>query len=472
MYKRIALKYFSSSNYSFGIIGSGPGGFYTAKHLLKKFGNIKIDIYEKLPHPFGLIRTGVAPDHQVVKNVEKDFSNLIEDERVRFFGNVEVGKDISFETIRKNYSGVVLAYGTDTDNKLNIKNEEAFGCFSARNFINWYNGHILNSMESQFNNYNFSDCKETLVIGNGNVAIDVARILSKSVDELKTYDIPDYVLTKLSHKKLNNIHIIGRRGLMQSAFTIKEMRELSKVEGVKIFVYKDELADCLEDKALEAILPAQRRHISRKIELVKSFNLLEKDQIPEVHSGINIILRFYLVPQEIICNDNKVRKMKFSRNKDNKCNLDNNEFLFNTDLILKSIGYRSVNIFESLKFNEQSGTLHHTNGVNHDILGNLIHNIFCVGWAKTGPKGIVDTTLRDSFDTVESIFKAFENDSIVHKEPDVENIKKEIESKGKLIISKSEWNKINQYEIQEGIKKGKVREKLVDLEKLFSVINI
>jgi adrenodoxin-NADP+ reductase len=472
--KGLLKKHFSNV-YSFAVVGSGPGGIYTAKHLLRKYEDIQVDFYERLPHPFGLVRTGVSPDHQEVKHVEKDFMTLLEDSRIRFLGNVTVGRDINLSTLQKNYSAILLSYGADSENKLGLKNEDSYGMFSARSFVNWYNGHLLYFKNSKFNQFDFSSVSDTIIIGNGNVAIDIARILSKDTQELKKLDMPEESIHKLSQSKVKNIHIIGRRGLTHAAFTIKELRELSKVEGVKIFTNKNEIEESLSSytgEELNSILPSERRHITRKIEFVKSFTEIE-DETRDLPGSKNIFLRFLMTPTEICIDpNNQINGIKFVRNfYQNKNNLKNPlEIFIKSNLIFKSIGYQSVNLFDEIKFDDSKSTLKNFCGVVYDKDEKLRENIFCVGWVKTGPRGIIDSTLRDSYETAESIYKSISNGSIEMKVPDFEFIQEELKSKGIKTVSLEQWKKIDEIEIQEGKKKGKIREKILDIDQMLSKI--
>jgi adrenodoxin-NADP+ reductase len=472
MHFKLLKRAFSSSsqpNYSFAVVGSGPGGFFTAKQLMKKYGDVQIDFYEKLPHPYGLVRTGVAPDHQEVKNVEKDFKQLLEDSRVRFLGNINIGKDLPLEILQKNYSSIILAYGADSENPLGIKNENASGFYSARNLVSWYNGHVLYSSTSEFNRVNFSEISDVVIIGNGNVAVDISRMLSKPINDLKHFDMPESVIEKLSNSKVKNIHIVARRGLQHAAFTVKEMRELSKLEGVKMFVYKDEIEniiDFIEDTT--SILPSERRHLTRKIDLVKSFNIIDKnDSINlDLNNRKNIFLRFLLTPQEIMTNSsNQAQGIKFTTK-------NNNEEILSSQLILKSTGYKGVKIFDNLSFNKTNCTVDNLNGMAYYDQDHLLSdNIFCVGWIKTGAKGVIDSTLRDSHDTAESIHRAISRDQIKEKCPDYKSILEYLKKNNVVTVSYDDWKKIDRYEIEEGRKLNKIREKIVDLNKMLSFVN-
>lgn len=478
--------YFSKKKFStlsFAVVGSGPGGFYTSKHLLKKYPNAKIDFFERLPHPYGLVRTGVAPDHQSVKNVEKDFHQVIEDSRVRFLGNVEVGnkdKDVSFELLKQNYSSIILSYGAASENELGLKNEDAFGCFSARNFVNWYNGHVFYSKNSIFagndKTKRFEDANDVVIIGNGNVAVDVARILAKTVEALHPYDIPDSVLEVLSRSKVKNIHMIARRGVMQSAFTLKEIKELAKVEGVSVYIYKDELEKSLSESQMAELASlsfAEKKQYTKKADLMKTFHILEKNQpIPENNSRKNIILRYCLAPEQILTSDSKVSGMVFRRTNlvgKGTQNTEETETI-NSQVVFKSIGYKSVPVFDEIQFDKKQNIVGNEKGVVFDAAGKKCDNIFTVGWVKIGAKGIIDTTLRDSFETAESIVYAVNDGLVKEKEPDFDSIVKMVRNKGKVPVTYPDWKKIDTYEIEEGKKKGKIREKIVDLSKMLSLV--
>lgn len=250
------------------VVGSGPAGFYAAKYLLKENARVHVDMLEALPTPYGLVRSGVAPDHPEVKSVMNDFEKVAADERFAFLGNVRVGDDVSLQELKTNYHAIVLAYGAAGDRELGIPGEHLEGVLSARAFVNWYNGH------PQFRDLHVDLSVETAVIfGQGNVAVDCARILTKSVDELATTDISQHAVDALrnryvcgfivclewmvvvailtdtvvgslivtKHSKIKKVYLVGRRGSAQAAFTMKEIRELTKLENVSCVVDPEEL---------------------------------------------------------------------------------------------------------------------------------------------------------------------------------------------------------------------------------------
>lgn len=495
----------AQQKYSFAIVGSGPGGFYSAKQILKKYPNFQIDIYEKLPHPYGLVRTGIAPDHQDAKNVEKDFSELVKKQAgqpgsVRFHGNVEISASLSFDDLKENYSGIIFSYGANDENKLNLENEAAFGCFSARTFVNWYNGHIDYAEKSDFMSdaFDLSQTPDIVIIGNGNVAMDISRVLSKSYNELKGFDIPEKVLCKLARKKVRNIHIVARRGLVQSAFTVKELREISRIENVDVYVLRDEIEKSFNEnseKEMDANHASERRNYTRKLELINTLNVLDSEaqmeQIRKTDNGRkNVFLRFLLTPVKIDVNaepngTNKVKGIKFLRSHlegkpnsqsavvdgENKNNRKNIEFYFDTNLIFKSIGYKSANIFpKSLKFDTKNNVIFNKWGVVFDPKSHLYDDVFTCGWVKRGAKGIVDSTLRDSYDTVNSINHLLELGKLMPKIPDNKGIIEKLEKQNITVFTNEKWNLIDKIELERGVKMKKVREKIINFEEMKNLI--
>lgn len=237
------------------IVGSGPSGFYTAKYLLREHAHVQVDMFESLPTPFGLVRSGVAPDHPEVKSVMNDFNQIATDARFHFCGNVHVGQDVSIAELRPYYNAIILAYGAAADQPLGISEEGRLeNIMSARSFVNWYNGH------PDFQDLAMDLNVETAVIlGNGNVALDCCRILSKSIDELAKTDISAQAQARLATSQIKHVQIVGRRGSVQAAFTIKELRELTKVRHVQCLVDPVELDAGLTRSSREEIATSRAK---------------------------------------------------------------------------------------------------------------------------------------------------------------------------------------------------------------------
>lgn len=233
----------------FAIVGSGPAGFYLAKQLLKNVENCRIDLFDRNPHPFGLIRTGVAPDHQAMKRIEKDFSTVLADERCEFFGNVWLGdqveankrdcRSVSLDELRSNYSAVTLAYGATSDRELGLPNEHSLrGVLPSRRVVDWYNGSLDCDLEQD--EFDLRAVEELAIIGNGNIACDITRMLTRKVSDFADSDAPAHVMDALRKSNLHTIQLVGRRGITQAAFTTKEIKELCNYEGLNLYMIDDE----------------------------------------------------------------------------------------------------------------------------------------------------------------------------------------------------------------------------------------
>jgi adrenodoxin-NADP+ reductase len=299
------------------IVGSGPSGFYTAKYLLEKNPSLHVDLIEQMPVPFGLVRYGVAPDHPEVKSVQSTFIDQVAtNSRFRYFGNVELARDVTFsqynhrhspthtpanniisvDQLRKHYKAVVLACGAEADRKLDIPNEDSAGVFSARSFVNWYNGHPdYTHIGDKLNLENVTD---VAIIGHGNVAVDCARILAKSTAELAETDISSNALHQLTSSSVKNISMIGRRGCVQASYTIKELRELTKLNDVSINIFQKDLDSSLNPASLIEI--EKKRHLKRFMELTKDITTNSNvNNDLEATTSKNIYLRYLLRPVSI-----------------------------------------------------------------------------------------------------------------------------------------------------------------------------
>ena len=334
----------SQSNFKrVAIVGSGPAGFYTAKYLLEKNADLHVDILEKMPVPFGLVRYGVAPDHQEVKSVQETFAKVASNPRFRFFGNVEleavedgaVGgssliksgftesdlqiskKDsvktnlVTIDELKAHYKGgVVLACGAENDRKLNLKHEDDLKeVLSARSFVNWYNGHP--DYKWVGDSIDLSAVEDVVIVGQGNVAIDCARILTKSVDELAKTDIAGYALKALKKSKVKRVQVVGRRGAAQASFTIKELRELTRLEGVTVSIDADELA-----RGMNSVSEREVTNSRGGARIMKLMNDITEETTARGERNENdrdIAVRFLLQPQALLWKSSPFRWMCLCR---------------------------------------------------------------------------------------------------------------------------------------------------------------
>uniref|UniRef100_A0A1A9X3I9 NADPH:adrenodoxin oxidoreductase, mitochondrial n=1 Tax=Glossina brevipalpis TaxID=37001 RepID=A0A1A9X3I9_9MUSC len=437
------------------IVGAGPSGFYAAQYLLKHLQNCQVDVVEKLPTPFGLVRFGVAPDHPEVKNVINTFSKTAASPRFQFYGNVCLGKDVTLQQLRDCYHVVLLTYGADRDRQLDIPNENEINVLSAREFVAWYNG--LPGAEDLQPNLSGDN---VTIIGQGNVAIDVARMLLSPLDELKKTDITSYALDVLTSSKVQNVYLVGRRGPLQVAFTIKELREMLKLPQVST-IWKYEDFDGI--KEIVDKLPRPRK---RLVELMlKSLN--EQQQL-NVEDGKNFIPIFLRSPQAL-----SKREVTFTINKlEQDRAIPTNTFeVLQTDLVLRSIGYTSSCVDTGIHFNMKTGCVSNENGRVVSCTPERIveKGLYVAGWLATGPTGVILTTMNNSFMVAKLIC-----DDIAAGRLHLEEAKSGIgESlKTKAVVTWEGWSKIDAEEVKRGRLVGKPREKIVKIQELLKVAGV
>eukprot|EP00949_MAST-11_sp_MAST-11-sp1_P003917 g3917.t1 len=396
----------------YAIVGSGPAGFYTAKYLLKEIPEARVDMIEKLPTPFGLVRYGVAPDHQDVKNVTKDFESVANSERFRFFGNVELGADVGIQDLMSHYDGVVLATGASGDRSLGIEGEDLSGVTAARTFVNWYNGHP----DYAHLDFDLSKVRTVVVFGQGNVAVDCARILTRNPEELEGTDISQRALDALRRSAVRRVIMIGRRSHVQAAFTMKETRELTRLEGVRFVVHPEELAMGRTEASLVEIssMRAKKRMDSL---LQKAADASDNDDDDALEHSRTIELRFLASPRQFFGNvDGALHAVELE-----KCSLAGDvpfeQFAVSTsetevvecDMAIKSIGYKVERISADIPFDEERNICPSEAGRVMDEDGSIIKGLYCAGWAKRGPSGIIGTNIPDARQTVAAIVEDHED---------------------------------------------------------------
>ncbi|GFU00145.1 NADPH:adrenodoxin oxidoreductase, mitochondrial [Nephila pilipes] len=443
------------------IIGSGPAGFYTAQHLLKEDA-IEVDIFDKLPVPFGLIRYGVAPDHPEIKNVTKLFTNIGMHERCNFYGNVNVGKDVMISDLLQSYHAVVLAYGASCDKEMNIPGENSKNVLPARQIVGWYTGHPDFIGEQIDLNTDVAT-----VIGQGNVAIDVARMLLQDLDKLKSTDISEHAYETLKKSRVKRVIIVGRRGPLQVSFTIKEFRELSKLPNCHIEVHDSTIAK-LFDSAHELDL---ERPFKRMFQLMADLHK---------HQGSNfaekcVELKYFRTPKEIISDKNgKVEKIIFKINeledllssKSSKLTVTENEDVVNCGLVVRSIGYKSFPIEPIIPFDNDKYIVPNEKG---KVIGRK--GLYCSGWVKSGPVGVIVSTMSGSYGTGAHILQDIENGELSRDLPRGRNdILDLLKKRGVKYVTFQDWLKIDKYELEKGQVIGKEREKLYNVDEMLKFV--
>lgn len=440
------------------IVGAGPAGFYTAHRLLKLQPDAKIDLFESLPVPYGLARHGVAPDHPEVKNCQDTFDEVGCDPRVQFFGNVTVGDSLPVSKLRDSYNAVVLSYGTHTDRKLGIPGEDLPGVISARTFVNWYNGHP----EHENLNPPLHKAEDVTIVGNGNVAMDIARVLLAPLDHLEGTDITQHAYETLKTSKVKRVRIMARRGLLESAFTIKEIRELFKLPDTGFVAFPHTKWD-----DVLAAHKSYKRPLSRIIKLIEEYNIKAKESKPSTYKQWS--LDYLLSPKEIIANPNDPELVKtlvatenilVSADGSGRIGVqatDKTES-FSTDLVFTSIGYASKPM-EGLPFDDRRSVIPSNRGrVTED-------GVYAAGWVKNGPTGVIATTMADSFDTAQAI----SDDIAAGKLNGDKSGSSGLAQYLKDAISWDQWKKLEAHEHGEGEATDKPREKVNNVAKMLEI---
>lgn len=446
------------------IVGAGPAAFYAAEHLQKKLGDrVFIDMFEKLATPHGLVRSGVAPDHQKIKSVARVYDKIASNTQFRFFGLVEFGKHLTLENLRRRYHQIVLATGAQTDRKMGIPGENLIGSHTATEFVGWYNTHP----DHMGLGFDFSG-KKVVIVGVGNVAVDVARILSLTRSEMEKTDIADYALEELAESEIKEIYMLGRRGPAQAAFTNPELRELEKLEDADLLVLPDEAEP--DSLTLAELERKPDRAARTKIELIKKAS----ERVPS--KSKKIIIRFLVSPTEIIAGeDNRVKSVKVVKNKLYRSDdgslrpkpTDETEEI-PADLVFRSVGYRGIPL-PDVPFDNGSGVIPNEKGrVLDETGGKPIPGLYTTGWIKRGPTGVIGTNKTDSGETVSCMVEDIEGEDMLRPElTSAESIKELLDEKH---ISYNEWLRVDSFEKKEGEKRGRPRVKVSRLEEILEIL--
>jgi NADPH-dependent glutamate synthase beta subunit-like oxidoreductase len=425
------------------IIGSGPAGYYTAEAAQKKFGNdVRIDIIDRLPVPFGLIRFGVAPDHQSIKAVSGRYEKVALSDNVRFVGNVSVGKDVSIEELRGLYDAVVLATGAPNDRKLEIPGGDLPQVYGSAAFVGWYNGHP-----------DFADLnpdlsgKHVVVIGNGNVALDVARILSKTRAEFAGSDIVAHALDALDDAKTEQITFLGRRGPHQIAMTPKELGELGHLARATPRVEASDLPDIGEDALLE---PGMRKSVT---------HLREFAAIPESLRGdkdISVDFDFFAAPVAIEGNG-KVERIVIERTAldDQLRSVGTGEtYTLECSVVISCIGYQTPPI--------KGVPFEHGRGRFASDEGRILPGLYCVGWARRGPSGTIGTNRPDGYGVVDLLAEDMGEGMGKEGRAGLDAI---LDQRDVKVVKFSDWKRIEEAEVARA-RDGAPREKFVTIEEM------
>ncbi|XP_074475247.1 NADPH:adrenodoxin oxidoreductase, mitochondrial [Sebastes fasciatus] len=454
---------FSSCGPKVCIVGGGPAGFYTAQHLIKARQDVEVDIYERLPVPFGLVRFGVAPDHPEVKNVINTFTQTAKHSRCIFYGNVNVGKDVSVEELQQAYHAVVLSYGAEGNRSMGVPGEDLAGVYSAKDFVGWYNG--LPSCRELSPDLS---CETAVIMGQGNVALDVARVLLAPLDMLKKTDITQPALEALSESQVRRVLIVGRRGPMQVAFTIKEVREMVNLPNARpqmVAADFEGVTEALKD------LPRPRKRLTEL--MLKTALEIPGEKERERRNEASHVwgLRFFRSPVEILADPdrNRAAGIRLAVNRLEGSGEGARAVLTGEvedvpcGLVVSSIGYKSLPIDPSVPFDSRKAIVPNNMGRVQQAAG-----LYCSGWVKTGPTGVIATTLNNSFDTARSVMEDLDAGAldISAAKSGSQSISALLEKRGVKPVTFSDWEKIDSVEMKRGEAAGKPREKLLTVEEM------
>lgn len=440
------------------VIGAGPAGFYAAGHLLATEQPVRVDLFDRLPTPFGLVRAGVAPDHPKIKSVVRMYEKTAAKEGFRFFGGVELGRDLHRADLLERYHAVLYAIGAATDRRLGIPGEDLAGSEAATTFVGWYNGHP-DHPDRDFD----LNCERVVVVGNGNVAIDCARMLALSAEELRTTDTADHSIDVLSSDTVREIVILGRRGPAQAAFTNPELLELGELERADVIV---DPADLELDPASQAWLDSDESDKTSRenVRILREYAAREPAGKPK-----RIVLRFLTSPVELL-GDGRVEQIVVERNRlearedgSLAARSTGERETIGCGLVLRSIGYKGIAIPE-VPFDESRGTIPNVAGRvldgEHHLTGEYV-----TGWIRRGPSGVIGTNKKDGQESASSLL-ADAGAGILNEPTSTSDIADLLAERGVDAVSWEGWQRIDQHEQRLGSDSGRPRVKLTRYELL------
>ena len=450
------------------IVGAGPTGFYAADHLLKqKHVVAEVDLFDRVPTPHGLVRAGVAPDHQKIKAVTGAFDKVAAHPRFRFFGGVELGRDVSVADLRRHYHQIIYSTGAQTDRRMGIPGEDLLGSHPATEFVAWYNGH------PDYRDLSFDLSQErAAVVGVGNVAVDVARILCRSVDELAKTDIAEYALEALSESRIEEVYLLGRRGPAQAAFTNPEIRELGELADADVSVVPEEVElDPLSRAALEK---DPDRATVKKVEILQGYALK-----PPSGKSKRLVIRFLVSPVELIGDAaGRVVAMKLVKNRleasASGALSPKPTGVFEelpVGLVFRSVGYKGVAL-PDVPFHESWGVILNDKGrVLDPETKKPVVGEYTAGWIKRGPTGVIGTNKPDALETVECMMEDLAAGHVLDPaEPHAHASERLIAARQPRHFTYHDWRKLDELEIGLGRSAGRPRVKFTRIEDMHKAL--
>jgi ferredoxin--NADP+ reductase len=432
------------------VVGSGPSGFYAAESLLESGLTVEIDMIERLPVPYGLVRYGVAPDHAKLKSVTTVFSGIAQDPRFRFYGNVALGRDIGAEDLAAIYHAVIVATGADADRKLGVEGEDLVGVHAASDFVGWYNG------KPECGDLQFDLSQDVaMVVGQGNVAIDVCRILAKPVDELRRTDITQHALDVLASSRVREIHLVGRRGPVQAKFTPKELRELGTLAGWQVIV--DPACLDLNEQSQAELKHPDFVHAAKNLDILRAFAAKRRETAQSIH------LHFHRTPvalqgsgrlQQAVLGAQRLQGPPAAQ----VAVPSGERTTINAGLLFRSVGYRSCAL-PGLPFDDRKAVLPNQNGRLLSATEECLQGWYATGWVKRGPTGVIGTNRLDSVETVSRLVGDLP--SLLAAKPGRDALLGLLGGKGHRIVAFEDWLAIERAERARGLMADKAAEKFV-----------
>jgi ferredoxin/flavodoxin---NADP+ reductase len=454
------------------VVGSGPAGFYAAGHLLKdSAGHFDVDMFERLPTPWGLVRSGVAPDHPKIKSVTRIYERTAAHPRFRFFGNVTFGEDVSREDLLAHYHAIIYATGSPLDRPLGIPGEDLPGSHAATEFVGWYNGHPDHaSLE-----VDLLAAGRAVVIGNGNVALDVARMLVLTPSELAPTDTADEALDVLARSRVQEVVVVGRRGPAQAAFTNPELRELGELADADVVVEEAEL-----DRALAVADPSLEHNTTARlnVEILRDYS-----QRPPTNRKRRIVLRFLLSPVGLTADEHgRVAGVELVANELTptedgtlRAQPTAEHETIPAGLVFRAIGYRGVPL-PGVPFDERTGVIpSHGGRVTDPETGAPLPGEYVVGWIKRGPSGVIGTNKKDAQETVDAILADLlstgngDTRLLAPASPDAAALESMLRARQPDLVTYAGWSQIDRHERSLGERSGRPRVKLTSIEEMLRI---
>ena len=454
----------SKGRWRVGVVGSGPSAFYTAEALCKTGEDVQVDLFDRLPVPFGLVRGGVAPDHQNIKGVVKVYEKIAAHPGFRFFGNVCIGRDLQVADLAAHYDQIVYAHGCESDAKLGLAGEDLRGVHSATEFVGWYNAHP----DFRDRTFDLAQARRVALVGNGNVAMDVARVLLAAPDHLATTDIADHALAALRQSKVHEVVLLGRRGPAQAAFSPKEIEEIAALPDVDVVVSaQDAELDPLSAEWLaRAGAPSPPRNAK----------VPPEPAAPGPRAGPpRPACRFLCAPTELHGEDGRLRSIRIAHmrlepdaNGTPRPRPTGTDETLEIDLLFKAIGYRGIPL-PGVPFDDSRGIVPNADGRVLEAPGGAVRTgHYVAGWCKRGPTGLIGTNSLDAKNTVAAMVADRAAGKLLA--PTAGDVADLLRERGVDVVTWQDWQRLDAWERKEGEARGRLRHKLPSVEQLMQVV--